>query len=185
MADVKIEHRTVDVFDIRAKHEYAKFIIDSTPGHHTLAIDSSYGGFAFAWTHPGGCFYEFLAGLNRGYATVKLVGRVDEKFDPERTALEIKQAIIAFRKDRTFTKSAARDEWNLLEDFEHEGHYWDWLCATQFEDGHEFYRTKPGPQSEDFGHLYDLFWPLLAKTLHDRCTTTHEHDRDHGSDTAG
>jgi hypothetical protein len=164
---VTVTKRTVTIFDLRIGYEYAKFTVDPQPNHYSLAIESSYGGYAFAWTHPGPCFYSFLAGLDMGYAAGKLVGGRDREFDPEATTKYIRNEILQTRRAGGCTAKQARQEWELVSSgIEHEGDFYDWMRDTElFTDTHEYVREKPGPRLADFQHLYELFWPSFSQAL--------------------
>jgi len=81
--------RTAEVIELHKRREYAVFTIDDNPdrGYFGLGIESSYGGFAFAWSHPGRSFREFLAQLNLGYVLSKMVCPAESEFDGEETEL--------------------------------------------------------------------------------------------------
>lgn len=159
--------RTAEVIELHAGHEYAVFTIDAQPerNYYGLGIQSSFGGFSYAWSQPGSGFKEFLAQLNLGYVLSKMVGR-DEEFDGEATVKGIRADIVSMRRAREITAEVARYEWPSSE-FEHVGEFHDWCQDTKvFSDGsHEYYRSAPGQRAREFAALYEKFWPALAKEL--------------------
>lgn len=165
---VTIKRRTAEVIEIHADREYAVFSIDQQPerSYYALGIESSYGGFSYAWSQPGTDFRSFLAGLNLDYVLSKMVGR-DEEFDGEATSLAIRKDIVRMRREGKCSAEEARDEWPPKE-FDGDCAFWDWLKETSLFkdcDAHGYYTTCNGPRARDFVRLYEVFWPLLAGEL--------------------
>jgi len=160
--------RTAEVIELHAGHEYAVFTIDAQPerNYYGLGIQSSFGGFSYAWSQPGSGFKEFLAQLNLGYVSGKMVGR-DEEFDGEATTKAIRKEIVARRRARECSADEARAEWPGSE-FEHEFDFHDWTGNTEMfkqDSPWEFYQTCGGQRSREFTALYNLFWAAFAKEL--------------------
>jgi len=164
------KRRTAEVIELRAKSNFAIFTIDQQPErrYYGLSIWSSFGGFAYAWSHPGCEFYKFLADLDRSYVLGKMVGR-DDEFDGEATTKAVRQAILERRRTRECEAGEAREEWPEYE-FDSDSDFNDWMANTQMfrdEDPWDFRQTRDGPRSQDFIALYDLFWADFAKELTD------------------
>lgn len=163
-----IKRRTAEVIEIHYQHEYAVFTIDSQPerNYYGLSIESSYGGYSYAWSHPGDSFRDFLARISVDYVLGKMVGR-DEVFDGEATSLEIRKDIIKLRRHHECTEDEARAEWPPRE-FDGDYAFWDWLKETKLfkdNDAHMYYATKPGFRACQFTALYEKFWPILRAEL--------------------
>lgn len=106
---VVVKRRMAEIIEIRAKGEYVVFTIDNQAErhHYGLCIESSFGGFSYAWSDPGCNFNEFLAKLNLGYVLGKMVGD-DSVFDGEATTRSIRLGIIERRRARDCTAEEAR-----------------------------------------------------------------------------
>lgn len=167
--------RSADVFEFKAKGEYAVFIVDDqrdrTPGrsgYYVLAIESSFGGFAYAWGDPGRDFRAFLCGLNLDYVRGKMVGH-DLVFDAEGTTRAVRREIMTLRRDGSFNREDAREAWPES-DFDHECDFVRWMDAidTRLYEGlapRELSRQCGGRRTQEFTALYNQFWPLLRAAL--------------------
>lgn len=165
---VSAKRRTAEVIELQVGYDYAVFTIDQQPDRHYygLGIESSFGGFSYAWSEPGCGFHEFLAKLHLDYVLGKMVGH-DQVFDGEATTKAIRWKIVARRRARECSADEARAEWPESE-FEHEFDFHDWIGNTEMfkqDAPWEFYRTCGGQRSREFGALYNLFWAGLAKEL--------------------
>lgn len=177
----KVERRVAEVLRFRIGTEYAVFTIENEPEQrrYGLGIESSYGGYAYAWTHPGGDFKGFLAGLDLGYVLGKMVGR-DEVFDGQATADAIRKEIWQARRagigriprdyyGESMDAETARAEWDSVPSaFDSEVEFDHWQGDSEFFKNDEpwrFYKTCPGPRARDFARLYEMFWGALAAEL--------------------
>lgn len=177
----KLRRRTAEVFDFCIGYEHAVFTIDQEPGcrRFGLSIEGSFGGYAFSWTHPGGDFKRFLAGLDCSYVLGKMVGR-DEVFDGQATADAIRKEIWQARRAGAGRRTTdyfgdgmdaetARAEWDSVPSaFESEVDFDHWQGDTEFFKNDEpwrFYQTCPGARANDFRRLYELFWPVFRAEL--------------------
>jgi hypothetical protein len=165
---VTVKRRVAEVIEIHAEREYAVFSIDQQPerSYYALAIESSFGGFSYAWSSPGRSFYDFLAGISVDYVLGKMVGR-DEVFDGEATSRAIRKDILRMRRKGECSAEEARDEWPPNE-FDGDCAFWDWCRDTELfkdRDAHLYYETCSGPRARDFIRLYEVFWPILAGEL--------------------
>jgi len=162
-----VRRRTAEVIELRVGYDYAIFTIDQQPerSYFGLGIESSYGGYSYAWSVPGCDFRHFLADLDLSYVLGKMVGR-DEEFDGDATVRDIRTDIVRLRLARKITAEVARYEWPTSE-FEHVGEFYDWCNGTKVfrEDTHYYYKSAPGQRAREFAALYEKFWPVLAKEL--------------------
>ncbi|MEV2908670.1 hypothetical protein ABNF65_08405 [Paenibacillus larvae] len=82
-----------------------------------FAAVTDYGNCAYQWTQSG-CidFRHFFAKerTNWGYFLPKLFYKLKE-YDGDETLKRVKEDIISCRRDGTFTREKARQEWDLLE----------------------------------------------------------------------
>lgn len=165
-----VTRRAVDVASLRAGYEWAVFTVDKPRADSeffTLSINSSFGGYVFAWSHPGCSWRKFLARLNRGYVSSKMVGG-DEVFDGDATAQSVRDQIRETRRSGDCSAEEAREEWDALPaHFESECDFRDWGNGTRmFRDGwYEMHTTCPSPRLRDFHRLYDVFWDAFAKAI--------------------
>jgi hypothetical protein len=139
------------------------FVLDST-GYFSAVTD--YGNYAFLWTHHGfEDFREFLMGLDKDYLCSKLGKR---SYDGDLTLDNIKDQILQLRRDGTFTKEKAREEWDLLEynNLENEVEFSNWLGETSIDEAWELARSSYGPDMEAFvTRLYPRFVKELKYDL--------------------
>lgn len=178
-----VERRTAEVLRFRIGSEYAVFTIENEPERrrYGLGIESSYGGYACAWTHPGEDFKSFLAGLDLSYVLGKMVGR-DDAFDGQATADSIRKEIWLARRYEVYgpmrspgyygegmDAETARAEWDSVPDaFDSEVEFDRWQGDTEFfksEEPWRFYQTGPGQRSCEFRGLYEMFWGALGAEL--------------------
>lgn len=156
--------RSAEVFTFKDGFDYASFIVDNRGnGYYALAIESSFGnGYAYAWSHPGGCFFAFLAQIDVCYAASKMAN--DRSFDNERTCKLIREYIIQARRLGEHSRSTARDEWELagrLGDGDID--FRQWMDeSVMFPGDHEMHCMGDGPRARDFSALYAAFWPAFA-----------------------
>jgi hypothetical protein len=152
---------------MKSRQEYAVFTITSRgTGYHMLAIESSFGGYSYAWGSPGTDFREFLARLNVDYVLGKMVGR-DEVFDGEGTADAIRKEIRRMRRARECSKEEANAAWPES-DFDSERDFDEWMRRDElFKDSEpwSFHATCGGRRTQEFAALYKLFWPAFAEEL--------------------
>jgi hypothetical protein len=169
MAEMMIaKRRTAEVLEFRdGRGDHAVFTIDEQPERHyfALSIESSFGGYSYAWSSPGASFREFLCRISFDYLIGKMVGH-DEVFDGEETTREVKKAIIALRKDGC-SADEARDAWPES-DFDTESDFERWCADTELFRGREpwfLQRSCPGRRSREFTALYERFWPALREAI--------------------
>lgn len=167
----------VDVFKCRSvdRWDYANFVVvqrydseDPTVGYFMLAIESSYGnGYAFAWTHPGACFYTFLANqlADPWYVASKMCQGDPREIDWDATLREVRKRIVDLRRRQECTADEARAAWpDSFEDGEYA--FWSWardqdLLRAVHEDIHQV----PGHRYRQFMGLHKAFWSDFAKQL--------------------
>lgn len=168
---MKIERRTAEVWEFHEGHEYAVFTVYIRPNdsYFSLSIESSFGGYAFAWTHPGGDFYKFLAGLNLDYVKGKMVGR-DEVYDSVETSREIRKEILQLRREKSVSAEVALKEWMEADEVESGGEieFSQWCQDSDlFRDSEPYllYRTTDSARARDFARMYEMFWPAFSAEL--------------------
>lgn len=144
----------------------------------TFTALSDYGDWSYAgWSHHG-CkdIREFFLRERRSdsYLVTKLCcghPSLLHVYDGEETVKGIKRAIIEARRCRAWSAKKARDEWNILDDYEvienREG-FSRWYEHTQIDDAHEFCRSQPDPQCVAFVEkvlLSERFQAMLRDDL--------------------
>jgi len=167
-----VQRRTAHVFHFRNDQEYAVFTLDQDPSrlYFALSIESSFGGFSYAWSHPGNCFYTFLIGQTRysDYVCGKMTGR-DEVFDGAKTSVEIRKELLQGRRELRWSKEEVREEWDRIPKiFDGVIDFHEWTKETELFQQYaaqEFYMTSRGPRARGFVALHQLFWPAFAKEL--------------------
>ena len=162
-----ISRRTAEVLEFRCGHEYAVFTVDEQPARHyyALGIESSYGGFSNAWSHPGPDFRAFLAELDCGYVLSKMV-HADQEYDGDGTTRAIREEIVRMRRSGKCDASTARAAWPSAT-LDSEVEFWEWARENGLFEEEQWYfiATMPGPRARDFARLYEHFWPALAAAL--------------------
>lgn len=169
---------TAETFAFRSGDgwDYAVFIIHiAGPRYHALAIESSYGdGYAYTWSHPGECFYSFLASCDSDYLRQKLAN--DKQFDGQSSAREIRRHIVEYRRSGSYSREFARREFGLVpQEFDSVIEFHDWYTETKISDAHEFHDNQPGPRGRQFLGLYEKFWPAFAEEMRKRSKETESH----------
>ncbi|OPX89429.1 MAG: hypothetical protein A4E53_01506 [Pelotomaculum sp. PtaB.Bin104] len=144
------------------------FLLDSTG---MFAAVTDYGNYAFKWTYHG-CkdFREFFSDIREGsvneYYLKKLYQGRKMEFDGKGTMQLIKEHILQNRRDRSYTKEFAREEWDRIKDFEGEFdsdvQFSRWYDETEIEDAHEFYCSDYPADLKAFGKE---ILPRLAAVL--------------------
>lgn len=166
-----VTRRIAEVIELRIGHERATFTIDQQPErrYFALSIESTYGGYSFAWTHPAGDFKRFLAELNVGYVMGKMVGS-DRVYSGERTASAIREELDRLVAAGEVDPGEAEDEHLLVDEVESSSvvDFSQWCDETRVFREREpwlFQRDGPGPREREFAALYEIFWPALAAEL--------------------
>jgi len=125
---------------------WAIVFIDDATG--CFAGLSDWGNFAYRWNLAGmpenQTLRGFLLTCDDSYLLPKL-GQGCKEYDAEKTAEAVKEAIISDRRDGSFTKFAARREWERLDDFNDLSTEWEFaaFCAdTRIDDIGECYCSK-------------------------------------------
>ena len=163
---------TVEKYDIRwNRGEWALFTIDLET--NTMQCHSSFGDYAYSWSHPGESFKKFLIGLERDYEY--LLGKVSNtEFDFEESIKNWKEMIIEYRRDGSLDKEAARDCWQVIADCESYGVEEEGYCYCKvaenstirenFLDAWEIFdgvKSFP-PAAMTFGKV---IWPMFCNVL--------------------
>ncbi len=112
---------------------------------------SDYGNYAFWWTHHArDDFRKFILSADDDYVRRKL--DPEKHYDGNTTLWIVKSAIIRLRREGEWTRDQAREEWDLLDEYdlyEAEG-FSRWYEATKIPDAHECYHQSPSAQIMGF-----------------------------------
>lgn len=166
-----VQRRTAHVFEFHIGLDYAVFTLDvqDQRNYYGLAIESSYGGYSYAWSAPGNSFFGFLAHLNIDYVRGKMTGGEREVFDGDAVREELAKEMKRMLEAGECSQEEFDDENELIGAMESELDFADWSRGTVlFKDAdpyHDYYRTAGGMRFNDFTHLYEKFWPALAIEL--------------------
>jgi len=171
---MSIETKT-ETFAFKSNGEYAIFVlverenpavVDTRGGYYMLAIESSFGnGYAYAWSHPGKSFKQFLADLidDPWYVAGKMCQGDGSQVDWEKTCLHLRGLICQSRRQGECSAEEARNSWP---DFDSETGYSLWLDEqTVLQDTHEEIQTSPCRRWVEFMALHKHFWGDFAKQL--------------------
>jgi len=112
---------------------------------------SDYGNYGYWWSHHG-CkdIREFFlrALKDPGYFVGKLSGGATE-YDGEASLKSVKQYILSVRRDKSWTKECAREEWDLLdmnENLYSDHDFTRWYDHTQIDEAYEHHQRRAKPQ---------------------------------------
>lgn len=112
---------------------------------------SDYGNYGYWWSHHG-CkdIREFFLGALKdpGYFVGKLSGGATE-YDGEASLKSVKQYILSVRRDKSWTKECAREEWDLLdmnENLYSDHNFTRWYDHTQIDEAYEHHQRRAKPQ---------------------------------------
>ena len=106
-----------------------------------FSVVSDYGNYAFWWTHFGeGDFRAFLISLEWDYAAGKLGQGHTKVFQGQSTIENVRDHILQHRRDGSWSKERALEEWELIESTDLSIHPEDWMRATKIEDAYELIR---------------------------------------------
>lgn len=141
------------------KGEGWAIIVIGSDGYFSTVSD--YGNYAYRWTNPGCEFRKFLVGVNAGYLIGKLHGRPDE-YDGDETTKAIREEIVRRRRDGTWTREEAREEWNLTSGLDSIVDFAFWWQKTRIEDAHEFQRNSVPSEVVAFANRA---WPRFVEML--------------------
>ncbi|SFH21672.1 hypothetical protein SAMN05660649_04288 [Desulfotomaculum arcticum] len=142
MSDIKFWRYSLPPID--SIEGWGIFLLDSTG---MFAAVTDYGNYAFKWTHHG-CkdFREFFIDIKHGsdneYYIKKLFQGQEKEFDGENTIKSIKEHILYYRRDGSYSKEFAREEWDLIKEYEHNFisviDFTRWHDETKIDEAHEF-----------------------------------------------
>ncbi|WP_101048891.1 hypothetical protein [Macromonas nakdongensis] len=114
-----------DVYHVRASHEWATIAVkgwqaidvDQRPREiGEILIHSSYGSWAYRWSHLGKPFKGWLAEADDpSYIAGKFLGSEAYVFDGEKTVRQLRQSLLEHRKTGDITKGDARAIWDWIE----------------------------------------------------------------------
>jgi hypothetical protein len=112
---------------------------------------SDWGNYGYWWSHHGmkDIRQFFLrAKESPDYFIGKLSAGADE-YDGEQSYKSVKDYILEVRRDRSWPKERARDEWDLLNLYDklHDEHdFQRWYSNTRIDEAYEHHRRRPNPQ---------------------------------------
>lgn len=170
--------QTLESFTVRSadRWDYATFVVlqrydeakfaEGRGGYFMVAIESSYGhGFAYAWSHPGKSFCDFLCRCDEYYLCSKFCSGEQDPADWEETCVEIRRTICKRRAERRCSAAAAREAWpDSL--FESETDFSNWNDGQKLlPHAYEYITTCPSPRKRDFLALYKTFWSAFREQL--------------------
>lgn len=117
-----------------------------------LSTVSDWGNWGYRWSNWGHeDFRSFVLSLRADYLTEKFApGRV---FSGSKTAEAVRRHIVENRKDRTFSKEQAQEEWDLIEEytpFNDAADFDDWIGRTKLEEPWFFATLANHPMAESF-----------------------------------
>lgn len=160
----------LESFTVRDRWDYAVFVVLQQPkpdgsGYFMLAIESSYGsGYAYAWSHPGGCFKSFLCQCDEYYLRSKLAPGTT--FDEVATRDAVREHLISLRRDKSIGRDRARELWDSASfDDVSDFHRWQSEGDPDVTDAWEFGRSCPDTRGRDFIGLYEKFWTAFCEQL--------------------
>lgn len=120
---------------------YAVVFIDSAG---VFSAVSDYGSYGHVWSHHG-CrdIREFIMDLYKDpdYAAKKLNDCRPAVYDGEATEKHIRRMILEYRREMSWTKNQAREEWELLDGCNnvfYRSDFDDWYQHTRFDCANEF-----------------------------------------------
>ena len=103
---------------------------------------SDWGDVGYRWPQQGwgpGDFRAFLLQCDDSYLMGKL-GQNRKEYDPESTLANVKDTIIQYRRDGTFDKDTAREEWDRLDTYDmldRDHDFSQWYGHTKIEEAGE------------------------------------------------
>lgn len=160
----RITQATFDEIVVHER-EWARLLWEESSGR--VFIASSYGCWSFCWTHIGErSLREFLADLDMEYMGKKMLGSHSHVFSLEGTVQCIKEWILRYRKDRSFTKQEAREEWDIMLKFKCGWiDFGEWYNETNIDDAYECSQNEMAPE---WRHFWERLWvPLIQPILID------------------
>lgn len=159
MGTTDSELTTVRRYTVRRSYDRGRFYLDG----NTLLVHSSYGSYAYYWSHPGDSIRRFLVGCDTSYIASKLCPMSWRPVvDFEASTKRIRERILELRRCSEISREDAREEWNLA-DFEDEVGMQEWYAETHLADCYEYLATVKYPPYLD--GLLEHLWPLFVDKL--------------------
>ncbi len=152
------DHATVHRYYLPSENGEGWAEVVITLGGFFSAV-SDYGNYAFAWRGFGDRdFRAFLLGAQRDhdYFTKKLQHGGDgpgDVYDGPATLARIKGLILRYRREGTFDRGRAREEWDLLADHDvgwSESDFQAWYRETEISDAYDLASRKRNPRALAF-----------------------------------
>lgn len=169
-----------DRYTVRHAGEYAAIFVNewSEPGEKSMrylgeiAINSSFGSWAYQWSACGMPFRAFLAQLDHGYLMGKLAGASAYVFDGEASMQSAFDQVLKARRQREIDRDEARDLWDALVDVQDDAASGSSLFVyllSGIEDKHgildePWYMVTQKENPQMAGFLRDL-WPEFVAAL--------------------
>lgn len=141
MSEVKIWRYYIPPVD--SVEGWGVFILDSTG---MFAAVTDYGNAAYKWPlHAEEDFRRFFAkGVSGGYLLQKLFYE-QKKYDNEATLQDVKEFIMVCRREGSYSREKAREEWELLsyyDDLDNDASFVRWYDNTSISDAGELYKMS-------------------------------------------
>lgn len=150
----------------------------STYGHFMLAENGmfayvgDFGNYAYKWPVAGFHQSDFRKEVLRKegeYVLRKIFSERQKEYSPEQTLKRVKEHILTCRRDGSYSKEFAREEWDSLQLYENldSSHNFSlWWNVTQIEDpGELFVRDYPESAKEMIEKHFPLLKAAIAKEL--------------------
>jgi hypothetical protein len=184
LADLRVDVGTDDAtcFSVRNGWAWARIFVrsgealclDGSTRHWAdISVISDYGSFGHHWSHMGEPWYEFIQGLDFGYAMQKFMGeRFQVPMRIEDARAKVRRVVLEQRREGSMDADDARGLYDGANDCEE--------AATFLEDldrassgamyRHELWDwkwTEPNPQARGF---WDEIWPHFTAAVRDSVT---------------
>lgn len=166
-ANIFIEETMALQFMVRNGHEYGTFTVNKETG--SLAIDSSFGTYAYRWAAPGKCFWQFLYHLGFDYTMSKFCGGNYRVFDYEASVA----GLVAFVEEQIPVEKRDQKIADIFEDLQdwrntgqefHDACRWNGfldIFPDYFQDGAGI-KEKDDPQCAGF---WWKLWPVFKSEI--------------------
>lgn len=155
----------------KPRFEYCEATVRPFPGGGSLAIQSSYGTFAYTWGATGdGPFLSFLLDLDFDYFMGKARPGYRE-FDAEATIAELRRMVIRARREGwggISDREKGREAWDFLAEMDPVCQSAEYflsellrcdLISEMVGGDYDFCRQRPNPNARGF---WQELWPVLC-----------------------
>lgn len=163
MTKVTYNTTTLQEILVRSSNSWAKLQWDARSGQVTITSD--YGHWSYYWYSIGTqTLAKFLSGLDHDYMGNKMLGTNMYVFNEAETAQAIWKEIVRNRRDKVFSKSKARTEFENLQYFaDGEYDFRMWVENSTIPDAWDCSRTTTNPTWMNF---WNRMWiPFIKPKL--------------------